>query len=182
MEIIILVMAMLLLIGFGITTALLIKSNQQNIRELTGSFALQLQSLDKERNIVSKTEGMRILLPLKIQASERLVLFLERMQASVMVNRYIVVAENAESLAQLMLSGIREEFEHNLSQQLFVSDFAWQLTKAAREEMVQAIHLGLAGLPEKAPAVDLAKLLLTSEIRIIQNAINQLREDLEKFA
>jgi len=182
MELLLMAMAMLLLIGYAFTTVLLIKSNQRTLASFLNSFTSHFQALINGQNSMSKTEGMKILLPLKVQASERLVLFLERMQASVLINRYISLSEDADSLARMMISGIREEFEHNLSQQLFVSDVAWQLTKAAKEEMVQAIHLALAALPDKAPPFDLAKGLLTTEIKMIQNAINQLRDDLNRFA
>lgn len=155
-----------------------LKANQK----LLESFEKQMKLLSEEKNAERKKEGLKIVLPLKLQASERLVLFLERMQPSLLLSRHLPLCINADELTQSILSSVREEFEHNLSQQLFVSDTAWQMTKTAREEVIQLVHISRSKLPEDATATDLAKKMLEGELKIIDIAIKKLREDLNKYS
>ncbi len=163
------------------TIYLIMQSFLKANHKLLESFERQMQLLSEEKNAERQKEGLKIILPLRLQASERLVLFLERMQPSLLLSRHLPLCLNADDLTQSILSSIREEFEHNLSQQLFVSDTAWQMTKTAREEVIQLVHMARTTLPEDASAADLAKKMLLSEVKVIDHAIKKLREDLNKF-
>ena len=132
-----------------------------------------------EADVLKDIEVLKLLLPLRIQASERLVLLLERMQPRLLISRHIQNPLSALALAQNMLSNIREEFEHNLSQQLYVSDTAWQMVKTSKEEVVQLIHLTLSNIKPDADAADFAKDLLSQEApELIDHAIRRLRDEL----
>jgi hypothetical protein len=150
--------------------------------KLLESLEKQMKLFSEEKNTERKKEGLKIILPLKLQASERLVLFLERMQPSLLLSRHLPLCIHADELTQSILSSIRDEFEHNLSQQLFVSDTAWQMTKTAREEVIQLVHISRSKLPEDASAADLAKKMLEGELKIIDIAIKKLREDLNSYS
>jgi len=128
-----------------------------------------------------KIEGFKMMLPLRIQASERLVLFLERLQPQLIISRHMNESTLAIELAQQMLRGIREEFDYNLSQQLFISDTAWQMTKAAKEEAIQLIHLSLNKLDKEADKTQLASLMLEADIQLIEKAIQLLRDDINQM-
>ncbi|PKP52888.1 MAG: hypothetical protein CVT92_06880 [Bacteroidetes bacterium HGW-Bacteroidetes-1] len=154
----------------------------KSIKVLLDSFQNNLSKLIHDNSEERKSESLKIILPLRVQASERLVLFLERMQPSLLVSRHLNNFSKANDLTQIILQNIREEFEHNLSQQLYVSSTAWQLTKTVREEVIQMIHLAYAALPEDASATEMAKKILGSEVKMIDHAIQRLREDLNKYA
>ncbi len=129
-----------------------------------------------------RKEGFKTMLPLRIQAGERMVLFLERLQPQQVINRYLEEKPaNSAAFSQLMLQGIREEFEYNLSQQLFLSDTAWQLTKAAKEEVVHLIHLSKTALDDDSPAHLLAGEIISHEAVLIAKAIGQIKADLDKL-
>lgn len=133
----------------------------------------------KESNLFVQNEVIKQLLPLRIQASERLVLLLERMQPRLLVARHLPNHGNAFEMAQAMLLNIREEYEHNLSQQLYVSDTAWQMVITSKEEIVQMVHLSLTAVHEDADANELAKTLLTQDApELINHAIRKIRDDL----
>ena len=94
------------------------------------------------------------------QAYERLVLYLERINPSNMVMRMYKPSGNARSLEADMVKSIREEFEHNLSQQIYVSDDIWKLIRQAKEETIKLISLASAQCSDKSSATDLGKILL----------------------
>jgi len=86
------------------------------------------------------SESKRITLPLRLQAYERIVLFLERIQPSNLVLRIQKPEMSSQELHLALVRTIREEFEYNLSQQVYLSATAWEMIKNAREESVAAIN------------------------------------------
>ncbi|MCK9290933.1 MAG: hypothetical protein WCR58_06065 [Bacteroidales bacterium] len=127
-----------------------------------------------------RLEHYRLMLPFRIQATERLLLLLERMQVRLLINRHLSGSLTAQNLAQLMITNIRDEFEHNLTQQLFVSETVWQLVVASKEEVIQQIHLALAGMEESAGAHELAqKLLFAEPSAMITQAMRLIKNELK---
>lgn len=153
----------------------------QSLKNLLQHQNQQLLSVLNSQKEHINVEGFKTMLPLRIQASERLVLFLERLQPQLLVARYLPESLMAADMAPFMLKGIREEFDYNLSQQLFISDTSWQLTKAAKEEIIQLIYLSLSQLPAEADKNSLAGLMLEAEVQLIEKAIQQLRNDLNNL-
>lgn len=94
------------------------------------------------------------------QAYERLVLYLERSNPVNMVMRMNRPGISAKMLEGEMVKSIREEFEHNLSQQIYVSDDIWKLIKQAKEETIKLISLASSRCSEKQTGMDLSKILL----------------------
>ena len=81
-----------------------------------------------------------------------------------------------------LLQNIRDEFEHNLSQQLFVSESVWQTSKTAREELAQQINLQAVSLEENASAADLAEKLIQIDSKLIDQAIKMIKEEMKAIA
>ena len=81
------------------------------------------------------------LFPLKLQAYERIVLFLERIEPSSLVMRSKTGEMTAGQLHGALLNNIREEYEHNVAQQIYISDNSWNLIKQAKEETIKIINL-----------------------------------------
>ncbi len=131
---------------------------------------IQLKLFHKE-----KETSRQFLLPLQIQAMERLILYLERIQPQSLVKRNLPQSGNLRSFHLALLQNIREEFEHNLAQQLYVSEKTWQLISTAREELIKQINLAVSNLPENASAEQLASILLTLEISVTQKAIQEIK-------
>lgn len=160
-----------------------LQSNQwfKTLRLLTSEQHKQIRAFLEKNEKSQQIEGFKTMLPLRIQASERLVLFLERLQPQQLISRHLAESILAQDLAQQLLRTIREEFDYNLSQQLFVSDMAWQTIRAAKEEMIQLIHLSVGQLQPDAPKADLAAMLYQSEPKLIEQAIGQIRNDLNQL-
>ncbi len=110
-----------------------------------------------EKELAIKAETVRTLLPIRLQAYERMALFLERISPNNLLIRLNGQTPNVVSFQQLMLAEIREEFSHNLSQQVYMSDVAWTVVKNAMNETVALINLSARDLSPEAPALELSK-------------------------
>lgn len=111
-----------------------------------------------------KLERMRLANPLRFQAYERMMLLLERITPSQLIMRNIQSGDNSRQAQQKMVENIRQEFDHNLSQQLYISSNAWELIKNARESIISIINASTDELIPEASATDLAQLILHKEI------------------
>ena len=87
---------------------------------------------DGRRRFLLKKDMQVNSLPIRLQAYERLTLFLERMTPSKILIRISPKSSNKESYESLLILTIEQEFEHNLSQQIYVSDRCWSITIAAK--------------------------------------------------
>ncbi|MEI7597386.1 MAG: hypothetical protein WCK02_16680 [Bacteroidota bacterium] len=103
-----------------------------------------------------KIKSQRVTLPIRLQAYERIVLFLERISPDNLVMRLANPRYTAQQMQMELISAVRSEFEHNMSQQLYVSDEAWTLVKNAKEEVIKLINTSLGQLNDNATAHELS--------------------------
>lgn len=102
-------------------------------------------------------ESQNVTIPLRLQAYERLTLFIERIQTRQLVPRVYITGMTSGELRQAMVLAINTEWEHNLSQQIYVSRQVWETVKHMREQELALIH-GLAqNLKPDSPAKDLQR-------------------------
>ena len=104
--------------------------------------------------------------PIKLQAYERIVLFLERISLESMLVRISSPTMNAQQLHTALLAAIRSEFEHNLSQQIYMSPQAWEVVRNARSNMIKIINSKYEKLPENATGMLFSKELLESVMEL----------------
>ena len=100
----------------------------------------------------SSSGGENILHPLRLQAYERFVLFLERSDPGGLLMRLNSPGLNALQLQSLAVKTIREEFDYNISQQLYVSIPLWQMIRKCKEEAIAVIHQATIELPADSPS------------------------------
>ncbi|MBC7425422.1 MAG: hypothetical protein H7321_02710 [Bacteroidia bacterium] len=98
--------------------------------------------------------------PLKLQAYERMILFLERISPQFLIGTYNDSSSSATALKQVMESAVLQEYSHNLSQQIYISPQAWNLIKVVKEEVIQLIHITYESMPERATSIDLSKAII----------------------
>jgi hypothetical protein len=113
-------------------------------------------------------QNSRIVTPIKLQAYERIVLFLERISFESLLVRVSSPDMTASQLHSALLSAIRSEFEHNLSQQIYMSQKAWEVARNARSNMIKIINSEAEKLSADATAMSLSKLLLEKVIELEQ--------------
>ena len=97
---------------------------------------------------------------LQLQAYERLSLLVERIALPNLISRLNVPHATAQDMQMLLTSTIREEFEFNISQQIYVSTDAWNAVKNLKEHNLLIVNQYAHALPQNATATDLNKLLL----------------------
>ncbi|WP_240773311.1 hypothetical protein [Pontibacter sp. SGAir0037] len=119
--------------------------------------------LEKEQRVRAlelRMKNAETVLPIRLQAYERITLLLERISPGNLLLRISGAGSTATEYHRQLLSEIREEFNHNLSQQVYMSDQAWQQVKQAREEIVALINKAYQQMPDDAKGNDLAKRIL----------------------
>jgi superfamily I DNA and RNA helicase len=105
-------------------------------------------------------QNSRTVTPIKLQAYERVVLFLERISLESLLVRVSSTDMTASQLHTTLLNTIRSEFEHNLSQQIYMSQQAWEVVRNARSNMIKIINSEAEKMPANSTAMDLSKRLL----------------------
>lgn len=85
-------------------------------------------------------ENSKGMIQMRLQAYERLTIFVERMHPNSMISRYYVTGATAQDIQLSMVQGIRAEFEHNISQQLYVSPQTWQTVKTVMEQEITMLN------------------------------------------
>lgn len=89
---------------------------------------------------LKEAETRKVVTPIQLQAYERLVLFLERIEPNNLVLRCYQPTMDTRLLRDVMIQNIRDEYEHNLSQQLYITSQAWILIKNAKEDMINLLN------------------------------------------
>lgn len=117
---------------------------------------------DERRSFESRRQNSSVVLPIRLRAYERLVLFLERTTPESILMRFDFNGLSVLQLQQMLVKAVRDEYEHNLSQQIYVSHDAWLLVCNARESIVQLINSCAAQMKADAPAMELAQALLST--------------------
>lgn len=101
-------------------------------------------------------------LPLRLQAYERLSLFVERISIPNLIMRLKTEGMQAGALRVALMMAIQQEFEHNLTQQVYVSEKLWEIIKLSRTDTVNVVTSVAEGVDPKADANELVKALFQS--------------------
>ncbi|GAA0742950.1 MULTISPECIES: hypothetical protein [Flavobacteriaceae] len=101
-------------------------------------------------------------LPIRLQAYERMALFLERITPSKLLIRVIPNSSNKEDYESLIIATIEQEFEHNLSQQIYMTDECWNIIAAAKNATIQLIRK--ASLLEKTDTANKLREVVLTEM------------------
>jgi len=124
-------------------------------------------------------------LTIRLQAYERMALFLERISPPQLIPRINNPSHSVASLQQSLVQEIRDEFAYNLSQQIYLSNEVWILTQKAMEETILLINNSTAGLDSNDVGLVLAKNILENamqhEINPTQEALDFLKEEARQW-
>ena len=119
-----------------------------------------LMNEERRRHYELKKETSKILNPVRLTAYERFALFLERINPESMILRVKHSGMNAGGLHLALLTCIREEFEHNVSQQIYISPELWSFIKGAKENLTQFINVCASKTGSDMPAIELSKIII----------------------
>lgn len=118
---------------------------------------LYLQKEYRIKQLEYKMAAMRDAKPVRLQAYERITLLLERIAFNNLLHRVRKGDMNSRDFQIALLSSIRTEFDHNVTQQVYVSIELWGMVKAAREEVISIINQKAAEIPPNVPSIELSK-------------------------
>jgi hypothetical protein len=103
-------------------------------------FQLFFKNENERRKFQLQKEFQKETLPLQLQAFERLALFLERINPAKILIRVTPYNDNANDYEALIIHTIEQEFEHNLTQQIYVSDDCWTIINTAKNTTIQLVR------------------------------------------
>lgn len=146
---------------------------------------LLLKSLLDERQRMDRAllrnDAQKITLPLRLSAYERLMLLCDRADIANTMLRVRMPDMKVRELRGVLLMAINQEFEHNVSQQLYVSDTLWQIIRIAKNNTLALVTMTGPELDPDAPAEALANALLRAldeqNITPLQTAILAVRTE-----
>lgn len=156
------------------------RQNKKVFDVLRENLELTRVQLESER----QKERDKILDKVRMQAYERMTLFLERIRLTNLLTRANRPGQKAGDLHAALLMSIREEFDHNMSQQLYLSDASWELIKSAKEEVIRTINMAASGIEQEEESGLLVRELLSGEngngTHSIARALAGLKKDLRE--
>lgn len=134
-----------------------------SIRHFLGARSAERQA---ERIAETRKDDHKQVLPLRLQAYERLTLFLERIEPGPLLLRVHRSGMDARDLHGAVTGAIREEFEHNVTQQIYVSDRAWQKVRQAKDETIRLVNLSLDQVGDGASSSELSRRVFENSGRL----------------
>jgi len=120
-----------------------------------------------------------------MEAYQRAILYLERIHPTSLVLRLNQPEVSAKAMEALLLKALRDEYDHNVAQQLFISEASWKLLKNAKEETGRLISVISEQLSEGSNAIELCSALITKTAEVnplpSEIAINALKSEFQRL-
>ncbi|GAB3907031.1 hypothetical protein GCM10028803_40380 [Larkinella knui] len=126
---------------------------------------LMLEREAEKQRVDLKNRYASEVTPLRLQAYERMALFLERITPGNLLLRLNGQTPVALDFQQLLLREIREEYNHNVSQQIYMSQAVWEEVQNAMNEVVTLINEAAGEVAPESPALDLSKKIFDKVIQ-----------------
>lgn len=123
-----------------------------------------------------KSISHKLIVPLKLQAYERLLLYVERIQFPVLVKRVFYTGMSRNDFQFSLLQNVQDEYEHNIAQRLYVTEETWQLVDLSKEEVLQNINAVFNDNPDADVTMIAQKLASFSNPMVEKAVINIKRE------
>lgn len=139
----------------------------------------------RSMQIQLKKERQEFFLPNRVDAYQRAILLMERIHPNSLVMRLNNPGLPAAAFQVKLLESIREEYEHNIAQQMFISLEAWNMVKKSKEETVKIINLAGRQMDATSMALDLAGKIfeICAEIGTLPTEItvDQLKKEVQSL-
>jgi hypothetical protein len=124
----------------------------------------------------SDNQSNEKVLPLKVQAFERLVLYLERIRYAVLVKRVFMPGMSRTDLQFALIQNVQDEFEHNLAQRLYVSESSWFNVVIVKDEVLKSINAAFSENPD-ADAPTMAQIIASMDNSLIDKAVIAIKKE-----
>ncbi|MEX2512470.1 MAG: hypothetical protein WD398_06160 [Cyclobacteriaceae bacterium] len=153
-----------------------------------GMFIIAVSFLKKEKEmkwLEIKTRNTEVVLPIRLQAGERLCLLLERIMPNNLVRRVNQPEFSAGELHGILISEVRNEFNHNLSQQVYFTDETWENIRNAVEQVISLINRAYQQTEGNAKSIELTRKIfqmsLEQEQDVVAIALRSIKSELRMY-
>ncbi|MEH3113074.1 DUF7935 family protein [Pedobacter terrae] len=140
-------------------------------------FNLKIIELNKENRAQ--------ILPLRLQAHERLIIFVDRINPANLLVRLHQQGINIATLQAGILNEIRSEYQHNIAQQLYIDSITWGVVRKLKEDTIAMVNNAIQSLPDDANGIELSKAILQHMVSINENpydlTIELIKKDIYKL-
>ena len=135
------------------------------------------------RSWLLQKENQKDALPLRLQAYERMALFLERINPTKLLIRITPNSSNKNDYENYLIAQIEQEFEHNLTQQIYLTDDCWTIILTAKNATIQMIRK--TNMSERVDTADKLREVILSDLMEKQSpssaALSYLKNELNQF-
>jgi hypothetical protein len=141
---------------------------------------------NQELNKTLLFEQRKVSQPLRLQAYERIIVFLERVHPFSLLQRVYQPNMLLTEFQLELIKTIRVEYEYNLSQQMYINNDAWQMVATAKEETIKLINSFASQIPDDKDGIELSKAIfnyyMQSQKEVpVQIAINYVKDDVKNL-
>lgn len=137
----------------------------------------RIQMLEFKKSIGNHT------LPLRLQAYERIILFMERINPENLLIRLNAPGYSAAELQSIIINEVRNEYQHNVTQQIYVTSRAWGIAKRVKGDTLNLVTGAIKSLPGTATGLELSRTILITLSQLENNpyeiGAELIRKDLE---
>lgn len=130
---------------------------------------------DNQSNKTDKSKNDSVI-PLKIQAYERLVLYLERIRFQVLVKRVFMPGMSRTDFQFALIQNVQDELEHNLAQRLYVSEPVWFNVIVTKDEVLKSINAAF-GENQDADAATMAQVIASMDNSLIDKVVIVIKKE-----
>jgi hypothetical protein len=131
-----------------------------------------------------RTRSIETILPARLQAYERMTLFLERISPQNLLIRLNNPGLTARDFQKVLLDEIRNEYNHNASQQVYMSEDVWNKVRNAKEDLIMVINDAASQVAADASGIELSKKIfetvMNKNVDLIHMALSELRKEIQQ--
>ncbi|WP_293304192.1 hypothetical protein [Pedobacter sp. UBA5917] len=137
------------------------------------------------KNIELNKESRAHILPLRLQAHERLIIFIDRINPANLLVRLHQQGIAIGTLQAGILNEVRSEYQHNITQQLYLDSITWNVVRKLKDDTIAMINNAVQGLPADANGIELSKAILQHMAGIEENpydlTIELIKKDIQRL-
>lgn len=133
-------------------------------------FDLHTKNEEGRRRYLLNKEAQKNALPLRLQAFERMTLYMERINPTKLLIRIAPLSQDKNDYENLVIAQIEQEFEHNLTQQIYMSDECWTIIVTAKNATIQMIRK--ANRSDRVDSADKLREVLLNDLMEKQSPSN----------
>ena len=137
------------------------------------------------RKLEVRSRSIETILPARLQAYERITLFLERISPQNLLLRLTDSAYSAREFQKILLDEIRNEYNHNVSQQVYMSEEVWSMVKNSKEDLTVMINEAASQMNDDSKSIDLSKkifeIVMEKKEDPIGHALSELKKEIQQI-